>query len=96
MDCNRPKNKEVLGFSKSKEWNMFVIGRFLSNLSEGYGKHSVSTNGRTKYPQGCRFLKLDQHINSSYEKSLIGRAIQYIRDRTKCFDDYFSMHKKGM
>jgi hypothetical protein len=34
LDCNRPKNKEILGFSKSKEWNMFVVGRFLSNLSE--------------------------------------------------------------
>jgi putative transposase len=41
-------------------------------------------------------LKLDHHINSSYEKSIIERAIQYIIDRTECFDDYFSMQKKGM
>ena len=34
-----PTNKEILGFSISKERNMFVAGRFLSNLSEGYGKH---------------------------------------------------------
>jgi putative transposase len=75
---------------------MFVAERFLSNLSEGYGKHSVSTDGGTWNLQAYKFLKLDHHINSSYEKSIIERAIQYIRDRTECFDDYFSMQKKGM
>jgi putative transposase len=91
-----PTNKEILGFSISKERNMFVAERFLSNLSEGYGKHSVSTDCETWYLQACKFLKLDHHINSSYEKSIIERAIQYIIDRTECFDDYFSMQKKGM
>jgi putative transposase len=40
-----PTNKEILGFSISKERNMFVAERFLSILSEGYDKHSVSTDG---------------------------------------------------
>jgi putative transposase len=91
-----PTNKEILGFSISKERNMFVAERFLFNLSEEYGKHSVSTDCGTWYLQACKFLKLDHHINSSYEKSIIERAIQYIIDRTECFDDYFSMQKKGM
>lgn len=38
-------NKKIFGFSISKERNMFMAERFLSNLSEGYGKHSVSTDG---------------------------------------------------
>jgi putative transposase len=53
---------------------MFVATeRFLSNLSEVYYKHPVSTDGGggTWYPQACKFLKLDHHINSSYEKSII-------------------------
>ena len=91
-----PTNKEILGFSISKERNMFVAERFLSILSEGYGKHSVSTDSGTWNLQACKFSKLDHHFNSSYEKSIIERAIQYIRDRTECFDDYFSMQKKGM
>ena len=40
-----PTNKEIPGFSISKERNMFVAERFLSNLSEGYGKYSISTDG---------------------------------------------------
>ncbi|MDP9498367.1 MAG: DDE-type integrase/transposase/recombinase [Thermoproteota archaeon] len=89
-----PTNKQILAFGKLKERNMFVAERFLSNLSQRYDKHSVSTDGVTWYLQACKFLKLDHHINSSYEKSIIERAIQYIRDRTECFDDYFSMQKK--
>jgi putative transposase len=34
-------------------------------------------------------------FHSSYEKSIIERTIQYIKDRTKeCFDDYFPCRKK--
>ncbi|HEY6883617.1 MAG TPA: hypothetical protein VI278_06225 [Nitrososphaeraceae archaeon] len=70
---------------------MFVVEPFLSNLSEGYDKHPVPTDGGTWYPQACKFLKLDHHhINSSHEKSIIiERTIQYIKDRTECFDDYY-------
>lgn len=38
---------------------MFMAERFLSNLWEGYGKHSVSTDGEILYPQAWKFLKLD-------------------------------------
>jgi putative transposase len=42
-----PTHKEILGFVISKERNMFVAERFPTNLLEGYGKHSVSTDGGT-------------------------------------------------
>jgi putative transposase len=62
---------------------MFVAERFLSNMVKAYGKHPVSTDGGTWYPQACEFLKLNHHIHSSWEKSLIERSIQYIKDRTQ-------------
>ena len=78
-------------------WTKYVCGRtFPIQSFRRYGKHSVTTNGGTWYLSACKFLKLDHHINSSYEKSIIERAIQYIIDRTECFDDYFSMQKKGI
>ena len=41
-------------------------------------------------PQACRFLNVEQHhFHSSYQKSITERTVQYIKDRTKCFDDYF-------
>ena len=74
---------------------MFVAERFLSQVLNKYRLHSVwSDGGGTWYPpQACRFLKLNHHIHSSFEKSLIERTMQYIKDRTECFDDYFPCKK---
>jgi len=88
-----PENRQILAVSISKERNMFVAERFLSNLVKDYGNHPVSTDGGTWYPQACEFLKMDHHIHSSLEKSLIERKMQYIKDRTECFDDYFPCRK---
>jgi putative transposase len=80
--------------SISKERNMFVAVRFLSDIVDEYGKHSVSPDGETWYPQACQFLKLQHHLHSPFEKSIIERTIQYIKDRTEGFDDYFPCKKK--
>ena len=72
---------------------MFVaIERFLSNVIKEYGKHPVSTDGGTWYPQACRFLKLVYYLHSFVyqdEKSIIERTMQCIKDRTNVFEDYF-------
>lgn len=90
-----PENREILAITISKERNMLIVERFLSGLVKDYGKHPVSTDGGTWYPQGCEFLKLKHHIHSSWEKSLIERTIQYIKDRTESFDDYFPCKKQN-
>ena len=46
--------------------------------------------------KACQFLKLDHHIHTSFDKSIIERTMQYIKDRTtECFDDYFPCRKKN-
>jgi putative transposase len=84
-----PKNRQILALSISKERNIFVAERFISDVIKNHGKHPVSTDGGTWYPQACRFLRLKHHIHSSFEKSIIERTMQYIKDRTESFDDYF-------
>jgi putative transposase len=44
-------------------------------------------------PRACRFLNVEHHYHSSYQKSIIKRTIQYMKDRTECFDDYFPSKK---
>ncbi len=90
-----PKNMEILALTISKERNMFVAEHFLSDIIQEYGKHSVSTDGGTWYPQACRFLKLKHHIHSPREKILVEMMIQYIKDRTEIFDDYFPCKLKN-
>ena len=90
-----PENKQILALYVSKERNMFVAEHFLSYVVHNYGIHPVSTDGeRTWYPMACRFLNLRHHFHSSLEKSLIERTIQYIKDRTENFDDYFPCRLK--
>jgi putative transposase len=65
-------------------------------LVKRYGKPSaVLTDGGTWYPQACKFLKLEHHrLHSLYEKSIMERTIQYLKDRTEeGFDDYFPCRK---
>jgi putative transposase len=90
-----PENRQILALNISKERNMFVADRFISGLVTTYGKHNISTDGGTWYPQACQFLQLNHHIHFSLEKSLIERTMQYIKDRTECFDDYFPCLKEN-
>ena len=90
-----PENKQILALTIFKERNMFVAERFLSGLIKIHGKQTISTEGGTWYPQACRFLGLEHHIHSSFEKSIIERTMQYIKDRTESFDDYFPFRLKG-
>jgi putative transposase len=87
-------NKSILDIYLSTERNMFVAQNFIRNLVNKYGKHPVSTDGGTWYPYACKFLKLRHHLHSSFEKSIIERTIQYIKDRIENFDDYFPCRKK--
>ncbi len=68
---------------------MFVAESFIRSLVEKYGKHTVYTDGGTWYPQACNFLRLKHTLHSTLEKSLIERVMQYFKDRTECFDDYY-------
>jgi putative transposase len=53
--------------------------QFISKLIKIYGKHPVSTDGGSWYPQACRFLKVNHRIHFTLEKSLIERTMQYIK-----------------
>ncbi len=68
---------------------MFVSERFPSSPIKVHGKHPVYTDVGTWHPLAGKFLKLNYRIQSSLEKNLIERTLQYIKDRTGVFDDYF-------
>ena len=91
---SQPTDRTILGIRISIGRNMLVAEQFIQSLIRKYGKHNISTDGGTWYPQACRFLKVTHHIHSSIEKSFIERTRQYIiKDRTECFDDYFPCSK---
>ena len=58
-----PKKRQILKFDISFERNMLVAERFIASLLDSYGRHQVSTDGGTWYPQACKFLKVEHHIS---------------------------------
>ena len=74
----------------SDERNMFVVENFIRSLVEKNGRYTVYTDdGGTWYPQACTFLHLKHRLHSHLEKSFIERVMQYFKDRTESFDDYY-------
>jgi putative transposase len=73
---------------------MFVAENFIRSLVSKYGRHPVYTDGGTWYPQACNFMDLKHRLHSPIEKSLIERVMQYFKDRTESFDDYYPCTKK--
>ena len=89
-----PIHKTILGIHISNKRNMFVVENFLGSLVSKYGKHTIYSDGGTWYPQACTFLNLKHRLHSPLEKSLIERVMQYFKDRTESFDDYYPCNDK--
>jgi putative transposase len=61
-----------------------------------YGKHVVYSDGGTWFPDACISLGLKHRLHSSFEKSIIERAKDYVKDRTENFDDYYPCRRKRL
>lgn len=89
-----PVHKQVLGVYVSRHRNMLVAESFLRSLIKIYGKHTVYSDGGTWYPEACSYLGLEHVLHSPLEKSIIERTIEYFKDRTEAFDDYYPCKHK--
>jgi putative transposase len=89
-----PIHYRNLGVHISKHRNMLVAESFLKSLINLYGKHIVYSDGGTWYSEACNSLGLKHILHSPFEKSIFERAIEYVKDRTEAFDDYYPCRKK--
>lgn len=92
--CVEPVHSVVLGVYISRHRNMLIAEAFLRSLIQLYGKHTVYSDGGTWYPEACHSLGLEHRLHTSYEKSVVERAIEYFKDRTENFDDYYPCIKR--
>jgi transposase-like protein len=54
-----------------------------------YGKHVIYSDGGVWFPEACASLGLEHRVHSSYEKSVMERVMEYLKDRVEGFDDYY-------
>jgi len=67
------KDKEILSITISKEKSMFVAERFLiKSFKRIWLSFCFNRDGGIWYPpQACQLLKLNHHLHSPFEKSII-------------------------
>jgi putative transposase len=89
-------HNRILGVCISTYRNMLVAESFLRSWIKIYGKHIiVYSDGGSCYPEACNSLRLKHILHLPFEKSIIERAIEYIKYRTEDFDDYYPCRKKA-
>ena len=85
-----PYIKRYLLMHIYKERTLIVCYNFIKKLRRLYGsKYTVYTDGADYYHQACRWLRIRHHVYNQEDKNIMERVIQYIKDRTECFDDNF-------
>jgi putative transposase len=77
----------------SRERTIFVCYHFFKQLRHRYGRKPIFTDGARWYDDACKWLRLQHHVYGTELKNLMERFIQYLKDRTECFDDYFPCRK---
>ena len=60
-----PRDKMILDIRISLERSMLVDEQFIQSLIRKYGKHNISMDSGTWYPQACRFVNVEHHLHSS-------------------------------
>ena len=102
------KSLQLIYQKRERGKYVFVAERFMFNLLEEHCKHPISTDGRTAEENEHGIITTTTTAGlanfgssrapypyTSFEKSIIERTIQYIKDRTiEGFDDYFHCRKK--
>jgi putative transposase len=91
-----PYTKKYLLMNISKERTLLVVCyNFIKRLKKLYGsKYTIYTDGASYYyNQACKWLRIKHIVYDDNGKNIMERAIQYIKDRTECFDDYFPCNK---
>jgi putative transposase len=87
-----PIHRQILGVHISRHRNMLAAESFLRFLI----KHTVYSDGGSWYPEACSYLGLEHILHSPYEKCIIERTIEYLKDRTEAFDDYYPCMKSRL
>ncbi|MEM1546131.1 MAG: hypothetical protein QXP91_06700 [Candidatus Methanomethylicia archaeon] len=74
--------------------NIITSLKFLKKVKTTYGSNIiVLSDGAHYYKASCRILKLKHELYGLEVRNLMERIIQYIKDRTRLFDNYIPCMK---
>jgi putative transposase len=56
----------------------------------------IGMEAGTWYQEACILLGLEHRLHSPYEKSIVERTIEYLKDRTEAVDGYYPCMRDGL
>jgi putative transposase len=75
--------------------NIFTALTFIKRVKALYRpRMKVLTDGAQYYRTACKFLSLDHDVYDLRLRNLMERIVQYVKDRTKDFDDYIPCRRE--
>jgi putative transposase len=75
--------------------NIFTALTFIKKIKAIYrSRMKVLTDGAQYYRKACKFLNLDHDVYGLKARNLMERVIQYVKDRTRDFDDYIPCRRE--
>jgi putative transposase len=75
--------------------NIFTALTFMKKVKALYrSKMKILTDGAQYYRTACKFLNLDHDVYDLRLRNVMERIVQYVKDRTKDFDDYIPCRRE--
>lgn len=90
-----PPQRRFLALWFSWTRSILTAELFLRKLVKLYGRHPVHTDGAPWYPEACGSLGLEHRRLDEDYRSLVERAVQYLKDRMEGFDDHYPCRMEG-
>jgi len=91
-----PRLRRIVYMRLFEAANIFTALTFIKRIKAVYrSRVKVLTDGAQCYRTACKFLNLDHDVYDLRLRNLMERIIQYVKDRTRDFDDYIPCRKKG-
>jgi transposase-like protein len=90
-----PRLRRIVYMRLFEAANIFTALTFIKRIKALYrSRMKVLTDGAQYYRTACKFLNLDHDVYDLRLRNLMERIIQYVKDRTRDFDDYIPCRRE--
>jgi transposase-like protein len=91
-----PRLRRIVYMRFFEAANILTAPPFMKKVKALYrSKMKVLTDGAQYYRTACKFLGLERDVYGLRLGNLMERIVQYVKDRTKGFDDYIPCRREG-
>jgi putative transposase len=90
-----PRLRRIVYMRLFEAANILTALTFMKKIKALYrSRMKILKDGAQYYRTACRFLSLDHDVYGLKARNLMERIVQYVKDRTRDFDDYIPCRRR--